>query len=610
MLCIFASGQNLTMSSIIQLLPEHVANQIAAGEVIQRPASAVKELLENAVDAGATKIKLIIKEAGSTLIQVIDNGSGMNAFDARLAFSRHATSKIRNADDLWEIRTMGFRGEALASMAAVARVEMKTRPHSDETGTLIEVEGTEIKRQEPCACQPGTSIAIKNLFYNVPARRNFLKSNTVEIRHIFDEFHRVALAFPAIAFQLFSNDEEIFQLSPGNLKQRIAGIFGATWNEKLLPVQENTDLVSISGFAGKPEFARKTRGEQFFFVNNRYIRNSNLHHAVIAAYEGLIPQGTFPSYFIFFETNPARIDVNIHPTKTEIKFEDERSVYAILRSTIKRSIGAYSLAPQLDFDQNPAFEIPLPPKHVPANAPAPVINPGYDPFKNSGRPDGALKRLSQARWDQLAFIDQEALLLPGASTQENTGTENSIPWLLHGRYILSQVKSGLLIIDIIRAKERILFEKFIAHTAGAGASQQLLFPVVREFSAPDYALIQSIEPELKAMGFSLEPFGTRTMLINGVPPDILEQDAGKVLDQLIEQIHKGGEELKLDTKQAVAAKLAGLLARTGQISSEPSSLIALIEQLFACNTANYSPSGKSTVQILRMDELSARFGKS
>jgi len=596
------------MGSVIQLLPEHVANQIAAGEVIQRPASVVKELLENAVDSGASQIRLIIREGGRNLIQVIDNGCGMNPLDARLSFARHATSKIRKADDLWEIKTMGFRGEALASMAAVARVEMKTRTPDDELGTLIEVEGTEVVRQEACATPQGSSIAVKNLFYNVPARRNFLKSDTVEIRHIFEEFQRVALAFPHIQFSMHSNEEELYKLAPGNIKQRIAGIFGASWNEKLIAVQEETNLVKLNGFVGKPEFVRKTRGEQFLFVNNRFIRNSNLHHAIVSAYEGLIPSGTYPSYFIYFETDPARIDVNIHPTKTEIKFEDERSIYAILKATVKRSIGSFSLSPQLDFDQNPAFEIPLPLKGSPVSSPGIEVNPDFNPFQPQNQQPGALVRFSQARWDQLDFIDPEKLILPGST--EVPETERGQPSLLHGKYILSQVKSGLMIIDVFRARERILFEAFTQISGPNGTSQQLLFPVTREFSAPDYALISSIEGELKAIGFAIEPFGTRTILINGVPPEIGNRDPGEMLDLLIEQIHLGGEELKLNPQQAVAAKLATLVAKSSPVPNTAQSIFAFIEQLFSCQTAGYTPSGKTTVQILTLEELNARFAKA
>jgi DNA mismatch repair protein MutL len=598
------------MPQSIELLPEHVANQIAAGEVIQRPASVVKELLENAVDAGATQIRLIIREGGRNLIQVIDNGSGMNALDARLAFSRHATSKIRKADDLWQIRTMGFRGEALASMAAVAMVEMKTRQHHEELGTLIEIEGSDVVRQEACACQPGTSIAIKNLFYNVPARRNFLKSNTVEVRHIFDEFQRVALAFPDVGFSLISNEEEIFRLQPANLKQRITGLFGASWNEKLLPLSEETSLVKITGFTGKPEFARKSRGEQFFFVNNRFIRNNYLHHAVVSAYEALIQQGSYPSYFIFLETDPASIDVNIHPTKTEIKFEDDRSVYAILRSAVKKSIGSYSLSPRLDFDQNPAFEISLPPRNGGIPTPGITVNTGYNPFETQRQRNEGLEKISRARWDQLAFLDDEKLVIPGLIEPPAEQTEKGIPTLLHGRYILTQVKSGLMIIDQFRARERILFERFADEQGSRGASQQLLFPVVKEFSAPDFELISSLDEELRAIGFSIEAFGTRTLLINGIPPDIKDQDPGQVIDQLIEQVRRGGDELRLKPREALAAKLAALIAKTTPLQANPQSLLGLIEQLFSCKITGYSPTGKTIVELLSLEELSARFGKS
>lgn len=601
------------MADIIQLLPEHVANQIAAGEVIQRPASAVKELIENAVDSGALNIQLIIKEGGRSLIQVIDNGKGMSTLDARMSFSRHATSKIRQADDLWQIRTMGFRGEALASIAAVAQVEMKTRQASDELGTLIEIEGSEIKRQEFIACQEGTSIAVKNLFYNVPARRNFLKSNAVETKHIFEEFQRVAIAFPHISFSLINNDQEIFRLMPGSIKQRIAGIFGNSWNEKLVSVKEETGIVKISGFIGKPEFSRKTRGEQFFFINNRFIRNNYLHHAIASAFEGLIAPDAFPAYFVFFETDPKTIDVNIHPTKTEVKFEDEKSIYAILRSSVKKSIGTFSLSPSLDFSIDNPIDIPLPPKG-PVNPPEIRINPEFNPFNSPSKhasAQSAISRISQTRWENLAgpavLSTQENEVFPVTGQEEISGNKSK-PWLLHGKYLLSQVKSGLMIIDLPGAYERIHFEKFLSRNISNSHSQQLLFPVIKEFSGPDFELIQALQPELKAIGFMMDHFGKHTMVVNGIPPETEAGETGTLLDELLEQFKTNKQGVKINRKESIARTLAKTCARKRNPSPSPEELLALIEQLFLCETPMYSPAGRPIASLMTLEDLAAKFG--
>ena len=601
------------MPDIIQQLPDHVANQIAAGEVIQRPSSAVKELIENAVDSGAKNIQLIIKEGGRSLIQIIDNGCGMSPFDARMAFSRHATSKIRKADDLWNIRTMGFRGEALASVAAVAQVELKTRLLDEEIGTLIEIEGSEIKKQESVACPPGTSISVKNLFFNVPARRNFLKSNPVETKHIFEEFQRVALAFPQISFSLHNNDQEIFRLIPGNLKQRIAGVFGSGWNEKLVSVNEETNLVKISGFIGKPEFSRKSRGEQFFFINNRFIKNNYLHHAIISAYEGLIPSDAFPAYFIFFETDPGYIDVNIHPTKTEVKFQDEKSIYAILRSAIKKSIGTFSLSPSIDFNNEPAFEIPLPSKGE-IRMPEIRVNPDYNPFSKNihkERESNVMSRISQARWDDLVIspspetkAENTRLFHP----EEATSTEKSHPWLLHGKYILSQVKSGLMFIDIQGARERILFERFLKTSSPGGRSQQLLFPVMKEFSGPDYELMVALKPELINLGYTLEPFGKHTLVINGIPSETENADVHQVLDELLEQFKTNRQNLKMNRMESLAKTLAINCAGKKSKNPGPEEMVGIIEQLFSCEIPLYSPAGRPITFMMTKEEIAAKFG--
>jgi DNA mismatch repair protein MutL len=406
------------MKDIIRLLPDSVANQIAAGEVIQRPASAVKELIENAIDAGATSIQLIIKDAGKSLIQVIDNGSGMSETDARMCFERHATSKITRAEDLFEIKTMGFRGEAMASIAAVAQVELKSRQHDRDTGTLLQIEGSKVILQEPCACQPGTSISVKNLYFNIPARRNFLKSNASETRHIVEEFQRVAIARPDLGFSMFHDGIEVFRLTPGNLRQRIMGIYGNNYNERMVPVQEETTILNLSGFVLKPEFARKTRGEQYFFVNNRFIKNGYLNHAVSDAFEDLLPAGSFPSYFIMIEIDPAKIDINIHPTKTEIKFDDEKSVYAIIRASVKRSLGKFSVTPSLDFEQETAFNIPVSMYRQEPKLPGITVNPAYNPFKNNDAPprpsqaDGSKFMRSTEGLKRLPFHRHLMIFLP------------------------------------------------------------------------------------------------------------------------------------------------------------------------------------------------------
>ncbi len=605
------------MADIIQLLPEHVANQIAAGEVIQRPASAVKELMENAVDSGAKNIQLIVKDGGRTLIQVIDNGCGMSEIDARMAFARHATSKIRQADDLWAIRTMGFRGEAMASIAAVAQVEMRTRLTGEELGTLLEIEGSEVKRQEAIACPEGTSISIKNLFFNVPARRNFLKSNPVETKHILDEFQRVALAFPDIAFSLINNKQEVYRLMPGTFKQRIVGLFGQTWNERLIAVKEETTVVTITGFVGKPDAARKTRGEQFFFINNRFIKNSYLNHAVQGAFQGLIPGDSFPVYFLRFEVDPKTIDINIHPTKTEIKFEDDRSVYAILRSAVRKSIGAFSLSPTLDFETEQAFEIPLPHNRE-IKAPEIQVNPDYNPFSNP-RPapvekHDQLRKLSQARWEELAGPPTELIFpqnqKPSKPSKPTETPEKTQPWQLHGKYVCTQVRSGLMLIDQAGAFERIHFERLLKQKAESGhhgVSQQLLFPVVKEFSAPDFELIRALEPELQALGFDFENFGKTAIAVNGVPPEVQDLDIKNLFDSLLEQFKRSQQDLKLNRAEQLAKTLASNAARSASGNISPEKMSVLIDQLFACETPAFTPNGKSIITIIPLDELDARF---
>lgn len=603
------------MADIIQLLPEHVANQIAAGEVIQRPASAVKELMENAVDAGAKNIQLIIRDGGRSLIQVIDNGCGMSESHARMAFARHATSKIKQADDLWSIRTMGFRGEAMASIAAVAQVELRTRQEGEEIGTLLEIEGSEVKRQEAVATPEGTSISIKNLFFNVPARRNFLKSNPVETKHILDEFQRIALAFPEIAFSLINNGQEVYRLMPGTFKQRVVGLLGQAWNERLVAVKEETTVVTITGFIGKPDAARKTRGEQFFFINNRFIKSTYLNHAVQGAFQGLIPADSFPVYFLRFEVDPKSIDINIHPTKTEIKFEDERSVYAIVRSAVRKAIGAYSLSPTLDFEVEQAFEIPLPGNRE-IKAPEIQVNPDYNPFSNP-RPapqpkNDQLRKMSQARWEDLAGPPSELVFSQKAENKLPETPEKTQPWQLHGKYICTQVRSGMMLIDQAGALERIHYERLLrqkAEQGHQGVSQQLLFPVVKEFSAPDFELIRALQSELKALGFDFEEFGKTAIAVNGVPPEVMELDIKSLFDSLLEQFKRSQQELRLNRADQLARTLAQNAARSASGILSPERMLLLIDQLFACETPTFTPSGRSIISILPLDEIDARFGR-
>ena len=595
--------RRISMSSYIQLLPDHVANQIAAGEVIQRPASAVKELLENAVDAGARNIQLIIKDGGRTLIQVIDNGAGMNEFDARLCFARHATSKLRHADDLWSMRTMGFRGEALASIAAVAQVEMRTKRKDEETGCIVEIEGSEITRQEATACPQGTSIAVRNLFFNVPARRNFLKSNQVETRHIFEEFYRVALAFPEIAFSLINQGDEVHRLMPGTFKQRIVSIYGQSWNEKIIQVNEENTSIKITGFIGKPDFTRKTRGEQYFFINNRFVKSTYLHHAVQMGFKEFIPAGDHPLYFIRFDVPPASIDINIHPTKTEIKFEDDRTAYGILLSSIRKALGAFVLSPSLDFEAELQY-VPLPSRNTEIKAPEIKVNPAYNPFETP-QTNQATFQLSKIRWEELEGRKEPEQI--SAIPEETTHAEKAMPWLLHGTYICSQVKSGMMLIDLQGARERILYERFCKRTQQQGASQQLLFPILVELPKADYSLFGEIEDELQALGFDYEPFGDSTLKITGVPAEALNADARQTIEQILENYRSELGNNQLNNKEKIAKSLARIGARCSEKFPGTDQMFMIIEKLFACEASISSPSGRNIVQIISIDELNARF---
>lgn len=610
------------MPDIIQLLPDHVANQIAAGEVIQRPASAVKELLENSIDAGSTSVQLIVKDAGKTLIRVIDNGSGMSDTDARMCFERHATSKIKSADELFSIQTKGFRGEAMASIAAVAQVELKTRKHKDELGTRLELEGSEVKLQETCNCPAGTSISVKNLFFNVPARRNFLKSDNVEFRHIIEEFQRVAIAHPEVDFSLHHNDSELFHLRKGTLRQRLVGLFGDAYNQRLVPVEENTTIVNLSGFVGKPEYARKSRGEQFFFVNKRFIKSPYLHHAVQNAFEQLLPKDAFPSYFIMMEVDPKTIDVNIHPTKTEIKFEDEKSIYTFLKAAVKQSLGKYNIAPTLDFEQE--VSIPLPTgksrEEILMNPPTIKVNKNYNPF---AKEEAEILQRSGAKQPSFTTKQFESFApakneerRPSSADQRNENEEQltrSTAYQLHNKYILAHIKTGLAVIDQQAAHERILYEKFF-ESAGRqqGVSQQQLFPQTLEFSALDAALLKELLPELKGLGFDLNEFGKNTFIVHGIPADLAEQNIQDILDTMLNDYKesRGNKAALAELKRDIVARSVSkkLSVRSGEpLNAEE--MNHLVETLFSCKQPYSSPSGKPTLITLGLEEIDKKFGK-
>ncbi|KAA5542471.1 DNA mismatch repair endonuclease MutL [Adhaeribacter rhizoryzae] len=614
------------MADIINLLPEYLANQIAAGEVVQRPASVVKELMENAVDAGGTNIQLIVKEAGKTLIQVVDNGMGMSPTDARMSFERHATSKIKSTEDLFRIRTMGFRGEALASIAAVAQVELKTKKRDADTGTRLVIEGSEVINQEPVAMPDGTNLCVKNLFFNVPARRNFLKSNAVEMRHILDEFTRIALAHPNIAFSLYQNDLEVFQLPAAKLSQRIVAIFGKSYKEQLAACEENTPFIKISGYVGKPEFAKKSRGEQFFFVNNRYIRNAYLNHAVLTAYEGLLPKDSFPFYVLFLEIDPESIDINVHPTKTEIKFDDEKTVYAIVRAAAKQSLGLNNIAPSLDFEGDVNFA-PLRPVHTDFDFPpapeAPVIpihafNPANNASSRNGTTEIRTSSFSMPRatitWPEPEkFNSQNEDIFADIFTEapEPVPAAGSKAMQIHNKYLLVQVKSGVMMVDQQAAQERILYEKFYtALQKNKGISQTLLFPEVLSFSPTDFSIVQEMGEELKALGFVYNDFGKNTIVINAIPADVPPNREKELFEGLIEQYQNNRDELALDKKEAMARAMAKRVAARLVNRITESEINALVDKLFATQVPNYTPSGQKTLVMMDLNQLQHLFGKS
>ena len=597
---------------IIKLLPDSVANQIAAGEVIQRPASVVKELMENALDAGATQIDLYVKDAGRTMICVIDNGCGMSETDARLCFERHATSKIKKAEDLFSIRTMGFRGEALASIAAVAQVELMTRRKEDEFGTKILIEGSVVKEQLPKPMSVGTNFTVKNLFFNIPARRNFLKSNEVEMRHITDEFFRVAMMNPEVGFSLINNDKEVYHLPKGNLKQRIVGLCGKDYDKKILHVQQETETASINGFIVKPEFLRKTRGEQYFFVNKRFIKHAYLHHAIENAYQELIPKDCFPGYFINIEIDPKEIDINIHPTKTEVNFQDVKLVYAILHSAVRKSIGQNNLAPLLDFDVNPNMGIDF---GEASRMDRPIIepkieyNPDFNPFKVNPQP-----RLSSGNW-RIMYEDSNDTIASNINKISNfdetptiANVDNKNLYIqLQQTYIITTVKSGLLVVDQHLAHKRVLYEKYLKEMENnVEASQQELFPQHITLSANDASLLREIKNDLEKIGFRIQQMNNVTFVINGTPADSKSNDAVSLLEKILDMYKTNLVDLKLDKKLNLANSLASQLAIKSGQTLNAIEMQDLIDRLFACAVSEVSPDGKRIYTILNVNELKTR----
>ena len=617
------------MPDIIQLLPDHVANQIAAGEVVQRPASVVKELLENAIDASSTSITLVLKDAGKTLISVTDNGTGMSPADALLSFERHATSKIKIAEDLFKLNTKGFRGEALASIAAIAHVSLKTKQQDQQIGTKINVQGSKVVDQEPAVVPKGTTIAVKNLFFNIPARRNFLKSNPVETRHIIDEFHRVALAHPSISFTMTHNDDLVFNLPPSNVRQRIVNIFGSKTNEKLVPVEETTAILKIDGFVLKPDFAKKSRGQQFFFVNDRFIKSPYLNHAVNAAFEGLLKPSLHPGYFLFLEVDPKSIDINIHPTKTEIKFEDEHALYAMVRATIKHSLGQFSIAPVLDFNRESSLDTPYDYSNKKPVSPTIDVDRDFNPFSASPKQkniDFPYKRdKDTAHWDSLyvglndtqttdgsyspeTHLTFESDQVTGSLFEEQGPVGGGLTFQLQNKYIISPIKSGMMVIHQHLAHQRILYEELLKNiTVHQAVSQQLLFPLELTFSIPDIQTLQKIQEQLEHTGFVFGLFGEDTLSITGIPAALLEGQVGMVLEQLIQDIMDEVPDAGFSQNDLLVRSMAKSMAIKTGVSLNREEREHLVNQLFMCKEPSISPSNQAVIITLDANDLDKKF---
>jgi len=599
------------MSQVIKLLPDSVANQIAAGEVIQRPASVIKELMENSVDAGAENIGVIVKDSGKTLIQVIDDGCGMSETDARLSFERHATSKISSANDLFAISTKGFRGEALASIAAVSMVELKTRTEDSDTGILIKINGSRVEVQEPCSCPKGSSFSVKNLFYNIPARRKFLKTDTTEMRHITGEFQKIAIAHPEIRFSLHHNDGEIYNLPESNVRQRIIGLFGKQINQDLVTLDTSTSLVNISGFIGKPENARRTYGEQFFFVNKRFMKHPYFHKAVMEAYNNILPPDVIPSYFIFMTADPASIDINIHPSKTEIKFEDERDIWQILMASVREAIGRFNISPSLDFGNEALIEIPVRPSSgtIP-EPPAIEINMQYNPFageesySNKRTIIERFERESHQNWGRL----YDGLKKEDKDSENVTADTSRKLFQVKNKYIICPVKSGLMIIDQKRAHERILYEKYLSDLNNhIKVSQAEMFPVKIELNPSDYQMFTEIEEDILLLGFNIRHTGNNIISLDGIPADSSIVNAEEIFRLIMEDYRSTRNDPGKSLKEKVACALARAAAIPYGRSLGQNELERFFDMLFACSAPNYSPSGKPVINIIPVEDIEKKF---
>jgi DNA mismatch repair protein MutL len=599
---------------MIQLLPDYIANQIAAGEVVQRPASVVKELLENAIDAGATSVTVVVSDAGSTLIQITDNGCGMSPSDARMAFERHATSKIQHIDDLQTLHTFGFRGEALASIAAVAEVAMLTRRADDEVGTQVHLMAGEPAQQTPAATHTGTSISVKNLFYNIPARRKFLKSETVELKHIVSEFSRVALCRPEVEMKLYDKTNELYHLAPSTLRQRIVNLMGKNLNQQLIDVQVETSMVNICGFVGKPESARRNSGNQFFFVNRRYFRSPYLQKAIISAYDKLLVRSpdTFPTYFIYFEIPPAHIDVNIHPAKTEIKFADEPVIFQMLNAAVRETLSKFAVAPSIDFDAEGAPDFPVVHKNAPLPAAPKIdIDPHFNPFEEERKTGAAhyhKEKPADSNWKKL----YEGLEEPATAPPACMPAPVSLSFIqVKGKYLLTPVKSGVMLIDIRRARQRIYYEEYTRRLANhQHASQQQAFPETVELRPEDYLLLEPAFDELRLLGYDIAPLGHHTIAINGLPSDLAHIDAQEWIQVLLEELHHTSAQLKDHRQAALAASLAKTAAGYAAETLNPEEAQALIDRLFACETPSICPAGKPVMHIIPMEELDKKLYKN
>jgi DNA mismatch repair protein MutL len=588
------------MSDIIRLLPDSVANQIAAGEVIQRPASVVKELMENAIDAEAHNIYVLVVDAGKTSIQVIDDGKGMSETDARLSFERHATSKISEAADLLALHTMGFRGEALASIAAVAQVELKTRPETDELGTRILIMGSKLETQETISCPKGSSFSVKNLFYNIPARRRFLKPDSTERTNILTEFERVVLVHPEVAFSLQHNDSTIFNLPAASLRQRIVSVFGKKLNEQLLSVEVNTTMVAISGYVGKPEASRKRGAHQYFFVNGRYMRHPYFHRAVAGAYEEIIPTGEQMSYFLYFEIDPESIDVNIHPAKTEIKFENERFIWQILAAAVRESLGKFHAVPSIDFDTEGLPDIPAFKQGQSVEPPQINYDANYNPFKNS---ESVYPRSGMYGKNLYEGLNQSPSLYPNDSLGEN-----ALHWQFKGRFILTSVKSGLMLIDQHRAHIRILFDKYIKQIrCKQNFSQKVLFPETLQLSVSESVMLQSIMEDLTNLGFDLGDLGNDCYAVNAIPSGTEGLSPAQLIHNMIHIAVEEGNDVKEEIQSLLALTLAHASAIVyGQVLSNEE-MVNLVDTLFACQTPNYTPDGQTILVTIKEEEIEKLF---